>query len=111
MINYKSYKASCSKGTDSKPFLFVIFYITVVSNAYLFNVPCFYFIFKEEHTMLEDMKKNLNLTFTEMVQLPMEQPVQIVLTYFPALVLSVIKVMVKLLNHLSKLLQKILIWL
>lgn len=65
MINYKSYKASCSKGTDSKPFLFVIFYITVVSNAYLFNVPCFHFIFKEEHTMLEDMKKNLNLTFTE----------------------------------------------
>ena len=30
-----------------------------------------------------------------MVQLPMEQPVQIVLTYFPALVLSVIKVMMK----------------
>lgn len=65
MINYKSYKASCSKGTDSKPFLFVIFYITVVSNAHLFNVPCFHSIFKEEHTMLEDMKKNLNLTFTE----------------------------------------------
>lgn len=65
MINYKSYKASCSKGTDSKPFLFVIFYITVVSNAYLFNVPCFHFIFKEEHTMLEDMKKNLNLTFAD----------------------------------------------
>ena len=61
--------------------------------------------------MLEDMKKNSNLTFTENGAVTNGTTGSDCLDLFSALVLSVIKVMVKLLSHLSKLLQKILIWL